>query len=106
MERTDLIDKVKNYIDITWQDDDLTEKKVEGITKRAIKILQSYAGTEIDLDEDSDEEQLLLDLCRYIYNNAYEDFKINFRSELIMLRAKYQCEEASEINEQKKITNF
>lgn len=105
MESTELIDKVKNYLDITWYDE-LTEKKVKGLTERAIKILQSYAGTEIDLDEDSDEEQLLLDLCRYIYNNAYEDFKINFCSELIMLRVKYQCEEASEINEQKKSTNF
>ena len=26
------------------------------------------------------------DLCRYIYNNAYEEFKTNFQSELIMLR--------------------
>lgn len=91
MVSTEQIDKVKNYIDITWNDKE-TDLKIEGIVKRATNILYKYAGTLFEIEDESDEEQLLLDLCRYIYNHAYEDFKVNFRSELIMLRAKYQCD--------------
>ena len=103
MNRTDLVNKVKNYLDITWEDDKINDK-IAGITNRAIRVLQSYAGKAIVIEKDSDEEQLLLDLCRYIYNNAYEDFKNNFSSELIMLRTKYQCDRESENDEQEKNT--
>lgn len=82
--------QLKNYLDITWNDA-ATDSKLSGILERAEAILRSYAGTEIDFT-DKGEKQLLFDLCRYIRSNALEDFKVNFSSELIMLRAKYQVE--------------
>lgn len=84
-----MLDEIKNYLDITWQDI-YTDDKLTGIIKRAISTLQSYAGAEIDLEIETDEKQLLFDCIRYIYNNAFEHFKVNFADELLMLRAKYQ----------------
>lgn len=85
---------LKNYLDITW-DDPAIDSKLSGILERAKSVLQSYAGASLSF-EDNAEKQLLLDCCRYIYNNAYEEFKINFHSELIMLRAKYAVEAVNE----------
>lgn len=84
-----LLDEVKNYLDITW-DDEGTDKRIEGIMKRAAAILSEYAGETLAFDETQEcEKQLFLDLCRYIRDNAYEDFKVNFSAELIELRAKF-----------------
>lgn len=90
-----MFDELKIYLDITWSDDN-TDKKIEGVLTRAISTLQSYAGYEIDFGSELNEKQLLFDCCRYIYNNALEDFKTNFHSELIGLRAKYQIKNMSE----------
>lgn len=59
--------------------------------------LSEYAGTTLDFQAHPAELQLLLDLCRYIYNNASEDFETNFRSKLISLRARYQVEAMEEV---------
>lgn len=82
---------VKIYLDITW-DDPHTDAKLSGILARAQQMLCAYAGAELTFAENSAEAQLLLDLCRYIYNNASEDFADNYRADLIMLRANYQTE--------------
>lgn len=89
-----LLDDVKLYLDITWSDPH-TDSKVTGIVSRAQSRLAGYAGCnadELHLDEESDEKQLFLDLCRYIYNNASEDFEDNYCADLIMLRAKHRTE--------------
>lgn len=84
---------VKNYLDITW-DDEATDTKLSGILKRAESTLGAYAGTVMDFsDETTAAAQLLLDCCRYIWNNAFEDFKVNYSQELIMLRAERQAAE-------------
>ena len=78
---------LKNYLDITWEDEG-TDEKLAGILERARGILSDYAGTALSF-EDRQEQQLLLDLCRYIWNHALEEFEENFRPQLLMLRAKY-----------------
>lgn len=89
---------VKNYLDVTWEDAQ-TDAKIAGIIKRAENTLCNYAGAQISFFEGSEEEQLLFDLCRYIYNHAFEEFKVNFRDDLIMLRAKYKVETMEESDE-------
>lgn len=81
------LDTVKNYLDVTWADT-ATDAKLAGILSRAESTLSSYAGVELDFtDETTSEAQLLLDLCRYIWWERFEEFKINYQSELLMLRA-------------------
>ncbi len=84
-----LIEELKNYLDITWKEES-TDNKLEGILKRAGVILSDYAGETLNFgDTQENEKQLLFDCCRYIYNNALEDFKTNFGVELLILRANH-----------------
>lgn len=84
-----MFNELKNYLDITWNDP-ATDEKLQGILNRATSVLNNYAGSEIDFSANENEKQLLFDCCRYIYNNVFEEFKINFSAELITLRAKYK----------------
>ncbi len=86
-----LIDDVKTYLGITWSDPH-TDSNVAGILARAQTKLCGYAGTTLDFETESSEKQLLLDLCRYIYNNASEDFESSYKHELVMLRATHAVE--------------
>lgn len=86
-----LIDDVKTYLGITWSDPH-TDSNVAGILARAQSKICDYAGTTLDFEAESSEKQLLLDLCRYIYNNASEDFEGNYTHELVMLRAEHAVE--------------
>lgn len=92
----ELLDELKLTLDITWEDD-LTNRKLAGILSRAKTELNEYAGAEIDFQGETAERQLLLDLCRYIYNNAAEDFETNFKGKLIALRAKYMVEAMEDV---------
>jgi hypothetical protein len=100
------LDTVKNYLDVTWADT-ATDAKLAGILSRAESTLSSYAGVELDFaDETTPEAQLLLDLCRYIWWERFEEFKINYQSELLMLRANAaaadgeSCEDDESTNEE------
>ena len=93
------LETVKNYLDITWSDE-ATDNKIMGIIVRAESTLNDYAGEKLDFtDEETTEAQLLLDCCRYIYNHALEDFKVNFRDELFMLRAGRQVSRLADAEE-------
>lgn len=97
-----LIETLKTYLDITWNDPH-SNAKLEGILARAQAKLREYAGCsaeELTFEDNTAEQQLLLDLCRYIYNNASEDFEGNYREDLIMLRAKYAVEVTDDENDE------
>ena len=89
-----MIDELKNYLDVTWTDT-ATDTKISGILSRAESFINSYAGATIDFETDLSAKQLLFDLCRYIYCNSLEDFKVNFRGDLIALRARYKADAES-----------
>lgn len=92
----ELLDELKTVLDITWEDE-RTDQKLSGILSRAKSELEAYAGAEIDIQGETAERQLLLDLCRYLYNNAAEDFETNFRSNLIALRARHLVEAMEDV---------
>lgn len=94
-----LLDTLKIYLDITWQDA-LTDAKLDDILARAKAMLSQYAGAKLRFDDGTAEQQLLLDLCRYIWNNASEDFEANYLSDLLMLRAAHQVEAMNRETEQ------
>lgn len=106
-----LIDEVKNYLNKTWEGDELTDRKIVGIISRAEATLNDYAGKTLEFCKEINGEyvvnqtkdtQLLLDCCRYIDNDCFEDFKINFAADLFNLRARCQVEsmESGEENEE------
>lgn len=94
-----LIDTLKDYLDITW-DDSHTDAKLGGILARAQAKICAYAGSDsVDFGDGTTEQQLLLDLCRYTYNNASEDFEQNYKADLLMLRAKYATIDPEEVSD-------
>lgn len=86
-----LIEALKIYLDITWNDPH-TNAKLEGILERAQAKINAYAGTTLSFEDGTVEQQLLLDCCRYIWNNASEDFEDNYRADLLLLRAQKMTE--------------
>lgn len=86
-----LFEEVKNQLNITWSDE-ATDRKINSIIARAIGVLNGYAGQVLDINVDA---QLLIDCCRYIYNDCFEDFEKNYHSQLFALRARCQIEEMS-----------
>lgn len=80
-----LLEDVKNYLDITWDDED-TYNKLSGIIARGIKYIDGIAGKEMDYTNEDKPKELLLDYCRYVRSNALDQFKINYISELLTLQ--------------------
>lgn len=78
-----MLQAVKNYLKITWNDED---SHIQGIIDRGQAYLNDLTGAELDYETDGQPKALLLDYCRYVYNNASEYFEENFASELLRLQ--------------------
>ncbi|MGG3650952.1 head-tail connector protein [Bacillus pseudomycoides] len=74
-----LLEDVKSRLRITWNDED---EQINKTIKRGKAYLQKLCGTSISFDEEDEVKQMLIERCRYEYNNALEDFEKNFRGEL------------------------
>lgn len=89
----ELILKIKDKLDITFNDDDY-ERKIIGIIEDAIPVLRSLFGMPDDLEfdwtEPGQERTLLKNYCLYDLNNVTEQFKDNYRNDLIQMRIKYE----------------
>ena len=78
-----MLQAVKNYLKITWNDED---SHIQGIIDRGQAYLNDLTGAELDYETDGQPKALLLDYCRYVYNNASEYFEENFAKELLRLQ--------------------
>jgi hypothetical protein len=85
-----LLDDVKEYLNITWQDDK-TDKKITGYINRGMKRLQDIAGASLDFTAEDLPRALLLDYCRYANSQALEVFEKNFEAELLDLHLSTQA---------------
>ena len=90
-----LLEDVKNYLDITYEDPD-GDMKLCGIIQRGEANLNKVAGKEQDYEKEGLPRALLFDYCRYARNNVLELFKENFQSELVVLRVGAQTDEFAE----------
>ena len=80
------IEQVKNYLNKTYDDID-GDRKLYGILQRAENLVRKRIAAVNGEELEPDEEQLVLDCCRYFDNNAAEEFEINFRDTINSLRA-------------------
>ena len=80
-----LLNELKNYLDITWEDDQ-TDIKLLGMIERGMKYLNRVAGTELDFTVNDKPKELLFDYCRYVRSNALEMFQQNYLHELLSLQ--------------------
>lgn len=80
----DLLVELKDKLQVSWDDKSTNESLIKMI-KRGLKYFNGLCGTEFTFTEDSTERELLLERCRYDWNNALDDFEKNFQSELSRL---------------------
>lgn len=85
-----LLDAVKSYLNITWQDT-ATDTKITGYINRGMARLQKIAGVPLDFTKEEQPRTLLLDYCRYANSQALEVFEKNFVSELLDLNLSAQA---------------
>ena len=89
------VEEVKVYLHITW-DEPETNQEVEAILPCADAILRKYISSKIDYEKDLMVNQLFFDLCRYIYNHASDQFKIDYHDELFSLRNFYISQDTAD----------
>lgn len=80
-----MLQELKGYLKITWTSED---EYLNKIIERGKSFLNGKTDTELDFATEGDPKSLLLDYCRYYYNNAIEYFEENFKSQLLELKFK------------------
>jgi len=83
-----VIAKVKDYLKITWNDEDAA---VNDLIVRGEKKLEELVGAELNFETEGQARSLLFDYVRYAYNNASEYFEENFQREILRLQLKVGC---------------
>lgn len=92
-----VLEAVKNYLRITWDDEDAD---IALLIERGKKYLCRLTGTSLNFEEDDLPKQLLLDYCRYARNNALEFFQGNFASDLLSLSLQEAVKEMRDKDDQ------
>lgn len=77
-----MLEEIKGYLKVTWDDED---SYIEGYIDRGKSHLEGLTGTTLDYEK-GEPKSLLLDYCRYAYNNALEYFDENFRGDILRLQ--------------------
>ena len=80
-----MLETVKDYLKITWDDEDAS---LQDIIDQSKAYLDELVGAELDFEQKGLARSLLFDRCRYVYNNASEYFEENFRREILRLQLK------------------
>lgn len=86
-----LLDDIKNYVDITWQDE-ATDRKLTGIVKRGMAYLCDKAGAKVDFLTEGTARALLMDYTRYGLAAALDEFEHNYLHEILSLSEYYMVE--------------
>ena len=87
-----LLERLKERLKITWDDEDIL---LINILERAEKSLNALMGVELNYNIPGPAQELLLERCRYDYNNALEYFEQNFAQEILRLQLQVAAEEMS-----------
>jgi len=80
-----LFEDVKNYLDITWDDDD-TNRNIKGIVSRGMDYLDNAAGGKQDFEKESGARALLFEYAMYVNSGALSEFQQNYLPELLSLQ--------------------
>ena len=79
-----LLDDVKNYLDITWEDP-VGDKKLMGIIRRGTSAIEGKIG-ECDFYEETQERALLFDYVMYARAGEIPQFWENYKEDIISLQ--------------------
>ena len=80
-----LLETVKNYLNITWNDD-ATDSKMRGIIASGMMYLNGKAGAEMDYEADGTARTLLFEYARYMRDEALDVFENNYLPMILDMR--------------------
>ncbi len=78
-----MLEELKDYLKITWDNED---SYLQNTISRGKEYLKDLTGTDIEFDKEGPAKSLLLDFCRYYYNNSVEYFEENFQRQIVRLQ--------------------
>lgn len=78
--RSEVLKDVKDKLYVSWSESD---EQIKKIIIRACKYIQSKVSQKLSFEEDSEEYELMLERCRYDWNNALDEFETNYSSEIL-----------------------
>ena len=81
----ELLEDIKNYLDITWEDPE-GDQKLSGIIARGMAYINRIAGSEQDFTEEAKPRELLCDYVRYVRAGALDEYAKNYLPELLALQ--------------------
>lgn len=81
----ELIEDVKNLLDITWSDD-ATDRKVKEHIAQGVHYLDGKAGEELDYTVPGDGRRLLFEYVRYARDGALDVFETNYLSQILAMQ--------------------
>lgn len=84
---SELLEDVKNHLDISWIDP-ASDLKIEGIIGRGMSRLNSLAGVELDYSIEDMPKALLMEYCFYARASALDEYEINYLPMLLFLQVR------------------
>lgn len=82
MVTSEVLEIVKNRLDITWSDEQM-DKKLSLIIENGIAELDRLNGVKNDYIKAGKAQSLLLSYVMYDLSNSLDDFKKNYKSEIV-----------------------
>lgn len=80
-----LLSDVKNYLNITW-DDEATDSKISGLVASGMVYLNLKYGDDADFTLDGLPRTLLMEYVRYARDSALDVFENNYQAMLLGMR--------------------
>ena len=81
-----LIEAVRDYLDMTWETDAAENRKLGGIVARGTAYLNGVVGSELDFTVEGKPRELLFEYVRYVRENALNEYLKSYVHELLDLR--------------------
>ncbi|MDK3014522.1 hypothetical protein [Bacillus sp. RB3] len=78
----ELLNELKDVLKITWNEEDASLIK---LLEKGEAYLSRLTNASFDFSKELIPKDLLLERCRYVYNNAGDEFEKNYKNELSRL---------------------
>ena len=92
----ELVEDVKAYLGITWQDD-ITDRRIGGLIGAGMAYLGSKYGGEADYDSDGLPRSLLFEYVRYAKDSALDVFENNYMSMILAMQYERWLHQSEEL---------
>lgn len=81
----ELLADVKNYLNITWEDE-ATDGKIRGLIASGSVYLDGKGGEAMDYETDGEPRTLLFEYVRYMRDGAQDVFENNYLARILAMQ--------------------